>query len=84
MEKKHENPRGDFWSMLPIMHGIDTYSLRSKYQNTLYVHNFMVPLIFVVWLPEKLFPIGLVKKPYYSINKQVPLVKVSLVVLYMV
>ena len=27
---KHENPPGSFWSMLPIMHSIDSYSIRSK------------------------------------------------------
>ena len=32
MEKKHEKP---FCSMFPIMHGIDSYSARSKYYLTI-------------------------------------------------
>ena len=31
MEKKHANPPGNFCSMLPIMHGIDSFSARSEY-----------------------------------------------------
>ena len=31
MEKKHESPPRNSYSMLPIMHGIDYYSEKSKY-----------------------------------------------------
>ena len=30
MENTNENPPGNFCSMLPIIHGIDSYSARSK------------------------------------------------------
>ena len=47
MEKKHKNPPGNFCPMLPIMHGIDSYSAGSKYhltiKKTLYVRIFTVP-----------------------------------------
>ena len=55
MEKKHESSPGNFCLMLPIMHGIDSYSARSKYRltiKTLYVRIFTVPLTFGVWLPN--------------------------------
>ena len=35
MEKKQENSPGNFFSTLPIMHGIDFYSVRSKYHSTI-------------------------------------------------
>ena len=33
--KKHENPPGNFYSVLPIMHAIDCYSARSEYHSTI-------------------------------------------------
>ena len=53
--KKHGNPLGNFCSMLLIMHGIDSYSARSKSHITIktsYVRLFTVPLILEVWLPD--------------------------------
>ena len=35
MEKKHEYPHGNFCSVLRIMHGIDSYSARSKHHLTI-------------------------------------------------
>ena len=35
MEKKHENPPGNFCSMSPIMHCIVSYSAGSKYYLTI-------------------------------------------------
>ena len=55
MEKKHENPPENLCSILPIMHGIDSYSARSKYHLTiknLVCTHFYGPLILGVWLPD--------------------------------
>ena len=35
IEKKQENPPDNFCSMLPIMHSIDSYSVRPKYHLTI-------------------------------------------------
>ena len=43
MEKKHKNPPGKFCSRVPIMHGRDSYSARSKYHLTIKNSHFTVP-----------------------------------------
>ena len=55
MEKKHESPPGNFCSMIPIMHDIDSYSARSKYHLTIKnpcIYAFLQSPIFGVWLPD--------------------------------
>ena len=44
-------PPGNFCSMLPIMHGIDSYSAYLLTKKTLYVRIFSVLLIFGVGCP---------------------------------
>ena len=35
MESKHKSPPGNFSARVPTMHGIDSYSARSKYDLTI-------------------------------------------------
>ena len=58
MEKKHENLTGNFFSILTIMHGIDSFSAKIQilfnHQKTLYagLRIFMVPMILEIWMPD--------------------------------